>query len=469
MKKVLMVLTAACLLMVTGCKKKSPPVPLDESSPPKQTLAERVEEGPPQPLGEQPQLPPADQLGEKVTFELSYRSITGKEDDVTNLSGWGFGSNSGDENSFIDAVKKQTRNKLYIARNNYLKERRLTAIEYKDKDVLYAYFDLNADGQLSGDERLGPAEVCQRMRRGDNTTVFMTPDFMTQNKQGQPTPFSVLLWVRFYENNKRLSVTWSPLGLYEGTADIGGSAMKLCLLPNFSSKSYTEYARSRYSLIPIKRDKHSVQNTFSSIIVADSTFYRVVVDEISPLAKTIKVSLFEDKTPRGKMALNIQGKHEFEHLLSNASVRGAEDKTVYFRIGRGANELPAGNYKISYGSFQYGKENTEEYYTSFRDIPAFTVKEGQETTIDIGKPAVKLQAIEQDKRYNGNRKYKTEFAEGTTVYIDAVFKGKAGETYSSFSQRVQKDNYTRHEDMKARIRIVDAAGKEMINKELEYG
>ena len=420
-------------------------------------------------MGDQPQLPPADQLGEKVTFELSYRSITGKEDDFGNLGGWGFGS-SDEENSFISAVKKQTQNKLFISSNHYLKDRQLTAVEYKGKDVLHAYFDLNADGQLSADEILSPVEVSTRVRRG-NSTVFMTPDFMVQNAQGQPTPFSVLLWVNFSRDNKVPYVTWSPIGLYEGTADLNGSPVKLYLLPDFGTKSYAQYARSRYALIPVPQDmkQYIPRNTFSSIIVQDSAFYRVVVEEISPLAKTIKVSLIEDKTPRGKIALDIQGKEMFKHELSSARICGSEDKTIYFQIGRGMNELPIGSYEISSGSFRYGKEAIEEYYTSFRNIPAFSIKADQETTIQVGKPEVKVQAIELKKRYHSKDQCKTEFPEGTDVYIDASFVGLAKETYSSFDQRVKKEDYWMHETMKARIKIADAQGNEVANQELEYG
>lgn len=471
MKKVLIVCLAAGLLAVTGCKKKSPPAPVqpEQAAQPRQTIAEMVEEGSPQPLGDQPQLPPADQLGEKVTFELAYRSITGKEDDFGNLGGWGFGSSS-DDNSFISAVREQTKNKLFISSNHYLKDRQLTAVEYKGKEVLHAYFDLNADGQLSADEILSPVEVSQRVRRGDST-VFMTPDFMLKNTQDQPTPFSVLLWVHFYGDSKVPNVTWSPIGLYEGTADMNGSPVKLYLLPDFGTKSYTQYARSRYALIPASHDmkQYIRRNTFSSIIVQDSTFYRVVVEEISPLAKTLKVSLIEDKTPRGKIALNIQGKEAMKHRLSSANIRGSEDKTVYFQIGQGMNELPVGSYEISYGSFQYGKETLEEYYTSFRNIPAFSMKADQETTIEVGKPEVKLQAVELSKRYHSDKQYKTEFPEGTEIYIDAAFVGLAKETYSSFDQRVKKEDYWTHETMKARIKIVDAQGNEIANQELEYG
>ncbi|MHC4552725.1 MAG: hypothetical protein ACYSUT_08160 [Planctomycetota bacterium] len=465
MKKVWIVMTVACVLFMAGCKKKPSSLPPGQ---PRQAIADMVEEGDPQTLGDQPVLPPADQLGEKVTFELAYRSITGKEDDVTNVGGYGFGS-SDENNLFINEVRKHASHNLYISRNHYLKERPLTAIEYKGQEVLHAYFDLNADWKLSADEVLSPAKVSEQFSRG-GSTVFMTPDFMVNNKQGQPTPFSAVLWVHFY--SKKPNVTWGPIGLYEGTTEINGKSMQLRLFPNFSSKSYTEFSRSRYSLVTIADDsKHYMRNTFSSIIVKDSTFYRMVVEEISPLAKTIKVSLIEDKSPRGKISLDIQGKEDFEYKLTSSRIRGSEDKTIYFSIGGGMNELPVGNYNISYGSFQYGKEIEGQgtYNTSFRNVPAFAVKTDEEATIPIGQPTVNIQAVELNKRYHGDKKYKTEFPEGTDIYIDAAFVGMADETYSSFRQWVKKEHYNTYEDMKARIKIADGKGNEIANEELEYG
>lgn len=77
--------------------------------------------------------------------------------------------------------------------------------------------------------------------------------------------------------------------------------------------------------------------------------------------------------------------------------------------------------------------------------------------------------MEQNKRYNDDKTYKTEFPQGTELYIDAAFVGMAKESYRGFSQMVKKDNYNRQEDIKARILITDSKGNEVINKELEYG
>ena len=188
-------------LAISGCKKEP---------------SESAHVQPGQPVEQaKPQLPPADQLGEKTTFEVTYRGITGKDNDLEASGGWGFGSRD-ERSSFTKAVKKKAVNDIIISSNPFLSNRQYTPIEYKDKEVLYAYFDLNADGKLSDDERLSPVDVSERSRRGDNTTVFMTPDFTVTNEQGQKTPFRVLLWVSFYDDRKEPNVTWSPMGVKGG-------------------------------------------------------------------------------------------------------------------------------------------------------------------------------------------------------------------------------------------------------------
>ena len=90
---------------------------------------------------------------------------------------------------------------------------------------------------------------------------------------------------------------------------------------------------------------------------------------------------------------------EFESLAT-----GAEDERIYFNTQKGMDQLPVGNYSISHGSFTYGKEKPEGDSTSFQNVSAFAIKKDQTTTIELGKPEIKTQAVEQNKRYNQNER-----------------------------------------------------------------
>lgn len=442
MKKAL--LTALAVVSVlAGCKKDPPVQPPPE--PVEQTKA---------------QVPPADQPGGKVTFKLSYRGLSGKSDEPWGAGRCGFGSTN-EESAFIKAVKDQTENKLYISKNPFLAEQGYTAIEYKDKEVLYAYFDLNADSKLSDNERLSPLEVQNRY------DAFLTPDFTVTNEKGQDTPFRLMLMAHFYPNEPLPNITWTPMGIYEGVAKLAGKEMRMLLLPDFSSQCYEKYGASRYSLLPDSPEikGYVEQQPFSSLIVHNKQFYRMTVDAVTPAEKTITVSLTEDKSPRGEFALDIKGKEPIKNKLNYAYIQGADDNTVFFGIQEDMPQLPVGKYTISYAGFGYGKETTEEYYTSFQSKGvAFAVESNRKTMIELGEPKVNVQAIEQEKRYHNDKVYKDTFTEGTVVYIDASFTGIGKEIYRDFRQQ-DKGLGT----LKARIKIVDDTGNEITNKELEYG
>ena len=408
--------------------------------------------------------------GEPVTIELKYRGITGQKDDLRVYGRYGFGSSTEVDSAFIDAVKAKTDNPIFISRNPYLPDRQYTAVEYKGQEIVAVYFDLNGDNALADDEKLLPAKVSEENRRGDNTTVFLTPDFTVTSKDGRKVPFRVILWVNFYGDSTQPYVTWWPMGVYEGTAKVAGEKMRFYLFPDFFEQSYSAFGSSNYAMVPTSnKDQYLPRRSLSSLIAYKKIFYRLAVkaDENDP--QRLSVVLAEDKSPRGRIAFDLQGGEDFKSNLNNATLQGAKDKSIYFSISRGMEELPVGEYMISSGYVNYGKEKPDGYSTSFSKVPAFTVKDEKTTTIELGKPQPKIGAVELSNRYNSDKKYKTEFPEGTPVYLDLTFTGMAGETYSGFRQRVQKENYTTSEYMKAHLEIVDAQNNKIVSEDMEYG
>lgn len=413
--------------------------------------------------------------GEPVVFELRYRGITGQKGDLRNQGGYGFGGGGEVDSAFIKAVKQQTDNPIYVSHNSCLTDRPYTAVEYKDKEILAVYFDLNADEALSPDERLTPTDVAQENRRGDDTTVFLTPDFtVTTNDSQRQVPFRVILWVQFYGDSTQPNVTWSPMGVYEGTAKLNGEKMNFYLFPDFFQRSYTAFGASDYSLMPASRKQGDYvwQRSLSSLIVQDKTFYRLTLRQDDSDPQRLFVILAEDKSPRGTIAFKVHGAADFNHRLNNANLRGPEDNRINFSITGDMQELPVGRYVVNSGYLNYGSEKPEhqlDYSTSFSSVPAFTITAGNTATVEFGKPQPKLQAVELRQRYNSNKEYKTEFSAGTPVYLDLTFTGMAGETYRGFQQMVQKENYTTQEYMKAHLEIVDSEQNPVLSEDMEYG
>lgn len=418
-----------------------------------------------------PTLPSPEFLGEKTTVELTYRGVTGKGDDLRIGGGWGFGS-ARSESPFVKAVKEKAKYDLFISRNHYLYDRDQTAIEYRRKEVLHAYFDLNGDGQFTDDERLNPTtDVSEENRRGKDCTVFITPDFRVTDGFGDEVPFRVMMWVNFYNRQKTPSVTWSPMGVYEGTLELEGEPMQLYLWPAFHTRCYTGYGQSRYGLISMSQDKsdHISQSTFSSLILHNKTFYRVTLDDQDSTSHTITLSFIEDKTPRGQLQLAVKGNTGLKSQLSRASLHGENDQTIHYTIRDGIQSLPIGDYTISYGSVKYGKEKANEFLTRFRKIPSFAIITDETTTVELGQPKLKIQAVKQEERYRGDKTYRTNFSRKDTIYIDATFIGIKDESYDGFEKRVDVKDYYRYEDLKAQIKIVSSQGKTIIDEALEYG
>ena len=457
MKKENLIVLAACLLVLAGCKKKSPPTGQPETLP-QPTFADNLT------------------VGEPVTFEVQYRGITGKKDDLRPYSFNGFGEAREYESEIIDAVKKVVKDEFVVIQQPRLRcgGMEYSLVEYKDRKVLAAYMDLNGDGALSDNERLEPS-IGWNSNPNRDEFDFITPDFVWSNNEGLKMPFRVLLRATFYGKNIKPQAMWSSLGLYEGIVKFNGVKRRFYLFPDYDAQGYTIFGRSQYSLVSASREKKDwvPRQDLSSLIVHDKTFYRVAVAECAEDTNKLVISLAEDKSPRGKVDMKIHGTAEFKHRLNNATLHGVDDKTIHFSIS-GTNELPAGKYYASSGYIIYdkadaGDEAGYDYNTSFRDVPAFEIAAGQTTTVDIGKPEVKIQAVELKKRYHSDKKYKTEFAAGTNIYMDAIFQGQAGETYRGFEKEVQKENYRTNETIKARIKMVDADGNEIVNEELEYG
>jgi hypothetical protein len=149
---------------------------------------------------------------------MKYRSLSGKKDELRYNSYWGFGGRENDT-PFIKELKKEQK-ELKVVYNRNFKGMEWSAVEIKDKKPVAFYFDLNADGKVSDNEKILPVNTEQRS--SSTTTEFVTPDFTVTTKDNRKVPFRALLNVRTYKNRSNLNVMWSPSCVLEGTSTING-------------------------------------------------------------------------------------------------------------------------------------------------------------------------------------------------------------------------------------------------------
>ncbi len=427
------------------------------------------------PLPAEPQLPPADQLGTQTTFAMTYRSSTGTRDDVQPQYWYGLGHNEQLKSSFIQAVRQQAENDLFIGQCYFFRDapRQMLAVEYKDRKALALYYDVDGDGKLAPGERIVPGSGRSQSPAAFD---FLTPDFTVTAGNGKTIPFRVLVRVRFHgapeDLNQQPSILIASAGWYEGTAQMNGETVRLMLFSELSERGYTIFRRSSMGLADSTQDMQQWYDRamFSSLMLHDGKFYRLVPEGSDAVDGSLKVHLYEDKSPRGSFALNISGSEGFKSRLGSGTLLGDTDRTILFAIDSQTHELPAGQYLISSGMIQFGRQSDEEYYTPFRDLPAFTVRGGNTVTIELGKPRVQVRVVKEKKRYDCRPDdVESLYTQNTPLYIDAAFIGQAGETYSTFYQYVQRETYRTREYLNPHLKIVDDAGTQIVSQDLEYG
>ena len=407
-------------------------------------------------------------LGEPVSFEMKYRGISGSEDDIDASSGWyGFGTSDSSIAPFFKAVKDQTDNELVACESSYFPGDSPGVFEYSGNDILALYFDLNGDGELADNEKISPTENASSPF-GDGK-CFITPDFQKKSRNGSQIPFRIMACTNQNGDNKP-NVYWTPMGMYEGSAKIEGEEYKVYLFAPFHADSYTKYGSSSIGIVKAaEAQKHVSSNTLSSINYFNEKFYRIKFDDADASDNILTATIAEDKGKRGKVAVKLTGKEALKADLTYAIVNGAKERSINFRFTEGLNELPVGDYKISYGQMKFGKETTDEFRTTFENATPFTIEADKTTEIELGNIKTIITAVEYNKRYNGDKEYKSKFAENTHVYVDVDFIGNAKESYRDFNKLVKNENRTNSEGLPVHITITDQDNNQIASEDLEYG
>ena len=390
-----------------------------------------------------------------MAFHMKYHGLNGAKDELRYNSYWGFGV-AEEDTPFIKEVRKNAKN-IEIVYNRYFKGAEWSAVEYEDQKVTAFYFDLNADGKLSDNEKIPPVniEVNENMRGAE----FVTPDFIANTDDGRQVPFRVLLQANFYEQSSSPNCMWSPSCVLEGTSTVDGEPTKLILFASGFPRSFKEFGRSSYSLVSSKAKNE--RQTLSSIINYNEQFYYLRLNGSHEQGKSIRAAIEKYTGATGELAAKLAGDTNLNAELSSANIIGSKDSTIQFNISKGQSILPTGVYKLERGYIHYGREEDDKWQVSFTEGNEFTINADKTCNVELGKPELTISAVDENRRYN-NPKEQRVYSKGTNIYITRIIKGKAGETYGRFSNK--------RENIEPEIRIVDADGKEIVAAtKIKYG
>lgn len=400
-----------------------------------------------------------------IVFDMKYRGLSGDKDELRYNSYWGFGSRE-NETAFIKELKKDIK-KLHTVYHPNFGKAQYSALELKDGKAVAFYFDLNADGKVSDNEKILPIEAEKSGTSGGSE--FVTPDFIVNTNDGRRVPFRALLKVNFHGESSRPNCMWSPSCILEGVSTIDEKPTKLILYTSGFSFSFNEFGRCSYSLV-VNEEKTGPfvpRHILSSIINNNGQFYHLKLYGSHEKDKSIRAMLEKYSGATGELVVQLIGNTNLHTKLSYTDIVGSKDTTIRFNILSGGAELPTGAYKLYSSYVSYGTEKDDEWRLNFKKGPEFTINADKTSNIELGKPVLSISAIDEKNRYRSNVKEQTIYSAGTNVYISRIIKGKAGELYGRFSQK--EGDSRRYRDIEPEIRIADADGKEVAAAKIKYG
>lgn len=407
---------------------------------------------------------------EPISIDLAYRGLDGKAGRMQYGFAMGYGRPRDVEDTpFIEAVRQRAGGDVEIVYNRGFEDRTLSAVEVVDGEPKRFYFDANADGELSDDEITGPANSQTRInsRRFD----FVTPDFAMTSETGDKVPFRVKLAVNYYGGNARPSCMWSPACVLEGAGRIAGKERRLVLFVGNLAPDFFQYGRGTYAFLdPGKEVQYPARATLSSLIFYEDTFYKLRFEGSFKEPDSLRAILVRDTSPTGALAVELQGKEELATRIAYASVNGKSDPTVRFQI-RKSQEFPVGRYVLQSGQFQFGRGDVRNWQVRFSEGPNFSIEDGKTVTVKLGDPELTVRSVDENKRYSRDVQNLDRFPTGSRIYISPVVSGADGETYSRFqkTQGIMAALSRRFSDVKPHLMIEGPSGKQIVDKDLEYG
>ncbi|MCP4611833.1 MAG: hypothetical protein GY845_24285 [Planctomycetes bacterium] len=402
-----------------------------------------------------------------IVFDMKYRGLSGDKDDLRYNSYWGFGSH-GNETRFIKELKKDIKELHTVYHPNFGKAQ-YSALELKDGKAVSFYFDLNADGKVSDNEKILPVNAEEN--NSMSGSEFILPDFTLSMDDERRVPFRALLKVNFYGDSSRPNCMWSPSCVLEGKSTINGEPIKLILYTSHDfSLSFNRYGMCSYSLLREGEDsgRNVSRQTLSSIINHKGQFYYLKLSGSHEKNKSIRAVIEKYTGQTGEIAVEFSGKTKLASRVSYMNIVGTEDKTIQFNVSSAQTKLPTGAYQLKRSRINYGKEKDNEWQLDYiTEGPEFTIKADKTSNIELEKPVLSVSAVDENKRYRSDVKEQTVYSKGTNIFISRIIKGKTGELYGKFSER--DENNDRLTAIEPDIWIVDEDGKEVAAAKIKYG
>jgi len=402
-----------------------------------------------------------------TVFEMAYRGLSTLDDPLSYRSFWGFGGGGGEQEPFVQAVKSQVK-EYTVVFNRSLQKNQWSVVELKDKKPIALYFDVNADGKLSDNEKFLPAARTE----SDSSFpyAFVTSDFTMYTDDQREIPFRVALVGQAY-NTDRISYMWSPACVLEGQATLEGEPLKLFLYADGFRGSFTTFGSCSYILLPAgqKLEGYLPRSPLSSLIYHKGTFYRLKLSGTQEKGKAVQVALTKDTTPTGQLAVALQGKETLKARVGRSTINGAAGNSIYFNLPDTQSPLPEGRYRLVSGLISYGVRGDRDWQVTFNQGPAFDINAGKTGQIELGGLSLAVSAVDEKERYQSNVKQRSTYAKGTSIYLSPQIKGKAGEVYTRFDGIQDLGGLNRSGPVKPHLTIRDPDGKTVAWADLEYG